>query len=98
MGGWLWLVGPGGSGVRGRGGRGGWSAPGWRSLLSQPPVSLQTSVPNPGVARLSLPVWDERQRQGLAVLALHRGPGKRAGWGRCMAIRGDTIPEAPTEC
>lgn len=74
VGGRLWPGAPGGSRVRDRGGRGGWSAPGWRSLLSQPPVSSQTSVPNPRVAKLSLPVWDERQQQGLAA----PGPPRRS--------------------
>lgn len=62
------------------------SAPGRRSLLSQPPAGSQTSGPNPRVAKLSLPVWDER-RQPLWLwrpLALHCRPGRgRAGtwWG-----------------
>lgn len=53
-----WTEGPGREGSQ--------SAPGRRSLVSQPPVSSQTSGPNPRVAKLSLPVWDERRQPALA--------------------------------
>lgn len=87
MGGWLWPGASGRSRERGWGGRGSWSAPGWRSLLSQPPVISQTSVPNPGVAKLSLPVWDERQQRGLAAPHPPRRPGEAGRLGEVLGHR-----------